>query len=110
LSLHLIEEPRHSLLILDDPIQNMDDLHVVQLANLLRQIRQQAKRQLILAVHERALFDYLRLELGPSATQASLLTLEVEGSKTSQHVAIKSTFYPWKPDKVRFEAPVPTIK
>jgi exonuclease SbcC len=102
LSLHLIEEARHCLLILDDPIQNMDDLHVVQLANLLREIRQKARRQLILAVHERALFDYLCLELGPTTSEANLLTVELACGSSGKELTIHSTLREWKPDMVRF--------
>jgi exonuclease SbcC len=45
LSLHLVEPPRHRVILLDDPIQSMDDVHVAQLANLLRAIVREAGRQ-----------------------------------------------------------------
>ena len=105
-----MEQPRHYLLVLDDPIQNMDDLHAVQLANLLREIRQTAQRQLILSVHERALFDYLRLELGPTNAQTSMLTIELERSETDEKLEIKTTPFRWKADSVRFGGDIRVTK
>jgi exonuclease SbcC len=102
LSLHLIEKPLHHFIVIDDPVQSMDDLHVVQLANLLREIRRQSKRQLILAVHERALFDYLRLELGPTEPEASLATIELHTEPLNKRPRIDCSRIVWKPDTVRF--------
>jgi exonuclease SbcC len=104
LSLNLIEQPRHRLLLLDDPVQAMDDVHVIQLANLLREIRRQAGRQLILAVHERALFDYLRLELSPAGIKSSLRTVELRSTPEGAP-EVETNLYPWKPDKVSFGVP-----
>ena len=102
LSLHLIEEPKHRVLVLDDPVQNMDDVHVVQLASLLRAIVHQAKRQLVIAVHERALFDYLCLELGPTREGDSLLAIELARNRDANGVQIDYQKHTWKPDLVRF--------
>ena len=64
-------------LILDDPVQSMDDVHVAQFAALLRTLSKQHGRQVVVAVHDRQLFDYLRLELSPAFQGDSLLTLEL---------------------------------
>ena len=83
MSLHLIDEPAHRVLVLDDPVQSMDDVHVVHMATLLRSLAHQTRRQLVLAVHERALFDYLSSELGPTAEGQTLATIELtRDSKT----------------------------
>lgn len=102
LSLHLIEQPRHRFLVLDDPVQAMDDVHVVQLANLLREIRRQAQRQIIVAVHEKALFDYLCLELGPIDRHSTLLTVELNGTGIDRSRNIEARRHSWKADKVLF--------
>lgn len=99
LSLHLIEAPRHRTLILDDPVQSMDDVHVINFAALLKAIAFQADRQIIIAVHERALFDYLCLELGPSKEGQSLIALEV--TKTGYTSEIQSVRREWKPDRIK---------
>jgi exonuclease SbcC len=77
LSLHLIESTGPQLLLLDDPIQNIDDVHVTQLAALMRELVRTRERQMIVAVHERALFDYLQLELGPTRAGDSMLAIEL---------------------------------
>lgn len=65
LALHLTAKPTLPWLLLDDPVQSMDEVHVAQLAAVLRTLTRQHKRRIIIAVHEQALFDYLVLELQP---------------------------------------------
>jgi DNA repair protein SbcC/Rad50 len=60
-------------LVLDDPVQSMDDVHIAQFAALLRTLSKGTDRQLVVAVHERALFDYLTLELSPAFPGDSLI-------------------------------------
>jgi exonuclease SbcC len=102
LTLNIVEQPRHHVLILDDPVQNMDDVHMVNLGALLKAIVNQAKRQLIVAVHDRALFDYLRIELGPTNAGESLITVEMERNDTTKSTTLTPTRYIWQPDKVVF--------
>jgi exonuclease SbcC len=104
LALNLVEMPKHHVLILDDPVQNMDDLHVIQFAALLRSIAFQARRQLVVAVHEKALFDYLALELGPSkeGDTLNLVTVHREGAHNYSQADVEKRF--WKPDKIEFVA------
>jgi exonuclease SbcC len=102
LSLHLVERPRHRVLVLDDPIQSMDDVHVGQLANLLRGIVREAGRQLILCVHERSLYEYLCLELGPTREADSLLAIELIRNAADDGSVIRSERHAWKQDLVTF--------
>jgi exonuclease SbcC len=64
-------------LILDDPIQSMDDVHIAHFAALLRTLSKEHRRQVIIAVHNRQLFEYLRLELSPAFADDSLLSPEL---------------------------------
>lgn len=105
LALHLIEVPRHRLLILDDPVQNMDDIHVVQMASLFRSLARQSHRQLIIAVHERALFEYLSLELGPAKEGDSLITIELAYDSMNESTQVSHAKRIWKPDHLRFGGP-----
>ena len=66
LALHLSVRRQLPLLVIDDPVQSMDEVHIAQFAALLRTLSKQMKRQVIIAVHERSLFDYLTLELSPA--------------------------------------------
>lgn len=80
LALHLSVPVTLPWLILDDPVQSMDDVHIAHLAALLRTLSKEHGRQIIIAVHDRQLFDYLRLELNPAYPGDSLLTLELSRS------------------------------
>ena len=66
LALHLSVKARLPWLVIDDPVQSMDEVHIAQFAALLRTLSKQMGRQVIIAVHERSLFDYLSLELSPA--------------------------------------------
>ena len=82
LSLHLSVKPMLPWLMIDDPVQSMDEIHIAQFAALLRTLSKQRSRQVIIAVHERPLFEYLALELSPASPGDKLITVEL--SKDSE--------------------------
>jgi exonuclease SbcC len=77
LALNLSVPQRLPWIVLDDPVQSMDEIHVAQFAALLRTLTKEHGRQVILAVHERALFDYLSLELSPAGPEEGLAAIEL---------------------------------
>lgn len=77
IALHLAVPNALPWLILDDPVQSMDDVHISQFAALLRTLSKEHGRQIMIAVHDRQLFEYLRLELSPAFADDSLITLEL---------------------------------
>lgn len=77
IALHLSVPQKLPWLILDDPVQSMDDVHIAHFAALLRTLAKEHGRQIMIAVHDRQLFEYLRLELSPAFAEDSLLTLEL---------------------------------
>jgi exonuclease SbcC len=77
LALHLAVQPVVPCLVFDDPVQAMDEVHVAQFAGLIRLLSKQNGRQVIIAVHERELFDYLALELSPAYAGDELITIEL---------------------------------
>ena len=77
LALHLSVNADLPWLVLDDPVQSMDELHVAQFAALLRTLAKRENRQIIIAIHERQLFDYLTLELSPAFAGDKLITVEI---------------------------------
>lgn len=95
-ALHMTVAPQLPWLILDDPVQSMDDVHIAHFAALLRTLSKEHGRQVIVAVHDRQLFEYLRLELSPAYEDDSLLTLELTRNPTrgtnllSKRIAHKS--------------------
>lgn len=77
LALHLSANPTLPWLILDDPVQSMDEVHIAQFAALLRTLSKQEGRKVVIAVHEKSLFDYLSLELSPAFEGDKLITVEI---------------------------------
>ena len=55
----------------------MDDIHVAQFSALLRSFARDLGRQVVVAVHERSLFEYLSLELAPARVGEALVTIEL---------------------------------
>lgn len=96
LALHLAVEPIVPCLVFDDPVQAMDEVHVAQFAGLVRLLSKQNRRQVIIAVHERELFDYLALELSPAYEGDELITIELGERATEEDQGI--TRYLWTPD------------
>ena len=96
LALHLAVEPIVPCLVFDDPVQAMDEVHVAQFAGLIRLLSKQNDRQVIIAVHERELFDYLALELSPAYEGDELITIELGERATEEDQGI--TRHLWTPD------------
>lgn len=84
LALHLSVSPKLPWLVIDDPVQSMDEVHIAQFAALLRTLSKQMNRQVIVAVHERSLFDYLALELSPAFKGDRLNVIELGRSAIGQ--------------------------
>ena len=103
LALNLIGPPRHHVLILDDPVQSMDDVHISQFAVLLKELINQAGRQIFVAVHERPLFDYLAFELTPNLSGRKLVTIELDRLSDSLNCNLKVETRVWIPDNVSLE-------
>jgi exonuclease SbcC len=87
-ALHLSVPAQLPWLILDDPLQSMDDVHIANFAALLRTLSKEHGRQVMIAVHDRQLFEYLRLELSPAYPDDSLLTLELTRSARQDTMCI----------------------
>lgn len=77
-ALHFAVSAQLPWLVFDDPVQSMDELHVSNFAALVKQLTRQNGRQIVIAVHERELFEYLALELTPASPREEVLTVELE--------------------------------
>jgi exonuclease SbcC len=97
LALHLSVKPRLPWLIIDDPVQSMDEVHISQFAALLRTLSKQHGRQVIVAVHEKPLFDYLCLELSPAFPDDRLITVELGRTAIGDSIA-DCAVRDWKQD------------
>ena len=97
LALHFTANPALPWLVIDDPVQSMDEVHVAQLAALLRMLSKQHGRQVIMAVHEKPLFDYLALELSPAFQDDRLVTVELGRNAAGQTWSAYERVT-WQPD------------
>jgi exonuclease SbcC len=97
IALHLAVKPQLPWLVLDDPVQSMDEVHIAQFAALLRMLSKEHGRKIIMAVHERPLFDYLALELTPAFAGDRLITVEITRSQAGTSLA-EPTYRNWEPD------------
>lgn len=97
LALHLSVKPKLPWLIIDDPVQSMDEVHISQFAALLRTLSKDHGRQVIIAVHEKPLFDYLCLELSPAFDGDRLITIELGRTASGESVA-NTVVRDWKQD------------
>jgi exonuclease SbcC len=88
IALHLSVPKELPWLILDDPVQSMDDVHIAHFAALLRTLSKEHGRQIMIAVHDRQLFEYLKLELSPAFADDSLLTLELSRGPRRDSVCV----------------------
>jgi len=77
LALNLSVKPRLPWILLDDPVQSMDEVHISQFAALLRTLTRDHGRRVVIAVHERPLFEYLALELSPASPGEGLVAVEL---------------------------------
>jgi exonuclease SbcC len=98
LALHLSVTPQLPWLLLDDPVQSMDEVHIAQFAALLRTLSKEHHRQIIIAVHERPLFEYLTLELSPAFAGDQLITVELSQPNGGATIA-EPTYHNWEPDR-----------
>jgi exonuclease SbcC len=98
LALHLSVKPALPWLLIDDPVQSMDEVHIAQFAALLRTLSKQHGRQIVVAVHEKPLFDYLALELSPAFQNDRLITIDI-GRAADGKTVIDYKPQVWVPDQ-----------
>ena len=98
LALHLSVKPALPWLLIDDPVQSMDEVHIAQFAALLRTLSKQHGRQIVVAVHEKPLFDYLALELSPAFQNDRLITIDI-GRAADGKTVINYEPLVWVPDQ-----------
>ena len=98
LALHLSVKPDLPWLLIDDPVQSMDEVHIAQFAALLRTLSKQHGRQIVVAIHEKPLFDYLALELSPAFQNDRLITIDI-GRAADGKTVIDYEPQVWVPDQ-----------
>ena len=88
MALHLSAPSELKWLIFDDPVQSMDDIHIANFAAVIRQLAFVHGRQVVIAIHQPELFDYLSLALAPSDANHSLVRVALDrgAGRTLAHV------------------------
>lgn len=99
LSLNLIHEAPVEPIVLDDPVQNMDDVHIMELAALLRAINRQGNRQVIVSTHDESLWRYLWKELSPTRSGERLVSIQTSRIEGECHVATEVR--EWSEDRLK---------
>lgn len=103
LSLNLVQKDGNRVIVLDDPVQSMDDIHISQLSLLLRELVNQAGRQIIVAIHERPLFEFLAFELAPAQSGRRLVTIDLARTVDNTRAVSQVVSHSWEADEVEIQ-------
>lgn len=88
MAVHLSAPAKLPWLIFDDPVQSMDEIHISNFAAIVRQLAYTHDRQVIIAIHQPELFEYLSLELAPSRPRQSLVKVLLERGEATTRVSV----------------------
>jgi DNA repair exonuclease SbcCD ATPase subunit len=72
-----IQSPPLSALILDDPLQSLDDIHLLGLVDLLRRVK--THRQLLVSTHDSRFGNLLARKLRPAVNDGRTVVIELTG-------------------------------
>jgi DNA repair exonuclease SbcCD ATPase subunit len=65
-------------LLFDDPVQNMDELHIEEFGQVLKFLKDRLGRQLVIALHDESVFSYFKRQLYPSREGQSMVSYVLE--------------------------------
>ena len=60
-------------LLLDDPVQNMDELHIEEFGNVLKFLKDILGWQIVVGLHDQSVYQFLKRQLHPSTQGQSLI-------------------------------------
>jgi exonuclease SbcC len=66
------------LLLLDDPVQNMDEIHIEEFGNVLKFLKDVLGWQIVVGLHDQSVYQFLRRQLHPSREGQSLIAYTFE--------------------------------
>jgi exonuclease SbcC len=73
-------------LLLDDPVQNMDEVRIEEFGNILKFIKDQLGWQVIVALHDESIYQYLKRQLYPCKGMQSLVGYALEMTSTGTEI------------------------
>ena len=61
-------------LVLDDPVQNMDEIHIEEFGNVLKFIKDILGYQIVVALHDESVYQFFKRQLHPTSKEQSLIS------------------------------------
>jgi len=64
--------------MLDDPVQNMDEIHIEEFGNVLKFLKDELGWQLLVSLHDESVFQFFKRQLHPTRVGQSLVAYRFE--------------------------------
>jgi DNA repair protein SbcC/Rad50 len=74
------------LLLLDDPVQNMDEIHIEEFGNVLKFLKDVLGWQIVIGLHDLSVYQFLKRQLHPSREGHSLIGYTFEEGDLGTHI------------------------
>jgi exonuclease SbcC len=74
------------ILLLDDPVQNMDEIHIEEFGQILKHIKDELGWQILIGLHDESVFTYFKRQLYPSRTGQSAISYVIENDRNGATV------------------------
>lgn len=78
-------------MLLDDPVQNMDEIHIEEFANVLKFLKDVLGWQVIVGLHDQSVYQFLKRQLHPSRQSQTLISYVFEESEDGTRVAMDTS-------------------
>ena len=78
-------------LMLDDPVQNMDEIHIEEFGNILKFLKDELGWQLIIGLHDESVFQFFKRQLHPSRRNQSLAAYVFEEMDAGSRIVKEMT-------------------
>jgi exonuclease SbcC len=75
------------LLLFDDPVQNMDELHIEEFGQTLKLLKDTFKWQIIIGVHDLSVYNFFKRQLYPSREGQSLCSYILSNSDDHSEIS-----------------------
>ena len=92
LALATAQSEHPKFLLLDDPIQSMDEMRIDDFAQVLKSLKDDLGWQLLIAIHEESVFEYLKRQLYPSSEGQSLASYKLVADQGGTIASEKQEF------------------
>jgi hypothetical protein len=84
------------ILLLDDPVQNMDEIRIEEFGSVLKFLKDSLGWQIMIGLHDQSVYQFLMRQLHPSGPSQSLLGYVFEESDAGTRI-VKDTSLTYNP-------------